>query len=249
MSYTVKMRVESYDVQPNRNIKISSLLKYLQKAAGDDADRSPLSYNALANIGVAFVLTKMNLKIISDIKLYDEITIITHARKTHGASFPRDSIVYVGNRVVAYASSIWVLLDLNKRSIVRPTSIEKSLGTLIFSDEDQFEISDIRRIVDVSTLLRTSVHTVKYSQLDMNKHLNNTFYSDIIFDCFDENNLHSSDAGLYMQINYKSEARFNDVLSIHWDNLESESFDFIALNEKDSKVCFSAYLEYLKSEE
>lgn len=244
MSYTVKMRVESYDVQPNRNIKISSLLKYLQKAAGDDADRSPLSYNALAEIGVAFVLTKMNLKILSDIKLYDEITIVTHARKTRGASFPRDSIVFVGDKVVAYAGSMWVLLDLNKRSIVRPTTIEKSLGTLIFSDEDIFEICDVRRIVDVNSLSRTNVHTVRYSELDMNKHLNNTFYSDIIFDCFDENDLHSSDAGLYMQINYKSEARFNDELCVHRNDDGKDEFDFVAINQKDGKVCFSAYLKY-----
>ena len=35
MSWTIKSKIESFDVQPNGNVKISSLLKLFQKAAGD----------------------------------------------------------------------------------------------------------------------------------------------------------------------------------------------------------------------
>lgn len=243
MSITLNMRVESYDVQPNGNIKISSLLKFLQKAAGDDVNKTSLDYFTLANHNIAFVLTKMNVKIIKDIKIYDELIIVSHPRKIRGASFPRDFVVKVGCDTVAVARSMWVLLDLEKRTVLRPSALDE-IGSLPPSDEDLFEISDVRRVVDDSSLSRTDVRAVEYSQLDMNNHLNNTYYADFIFDIID-NNLHTSDEGLYLQINYKNEARIGDKLSISYvPDENSSSFDFVALNDNTQKVCFTAYVSF-----
>ena len=240
MSITINMRVESYDVQPNGNIKISSLLKMLQKAAGDDVNTTDLNYNNLSNHGIAFVLTKMTVQIIDNIKLYDELSIVSHPRKVRGASFPRDFIVYSNGNVVAKARSMWVLLDLNKRTILRPSAVD-SIGYLAPSDEDSFEIADIRRVIDDNSLSRTDVRRVDYSFLDMNKHLNNTYYSDFIFNCIPAD-FHLSDKDMYIQINYKAEALFNDVIDIKYDSLEENSYDFIAVNKNNDKVCFTAYV-------
>lgn len=242
MSITINMRVESYDVQPNGNIKLSSLLKMLQKAAGDDVNRTDLNYFNLANNNIAFVLTKMCVKILSDIKVYDELSIISHPRKTRGASFPRDFVVKCGDKTVAAARSMWVLLDLEKRTILRPSAIE-SIGSLPTNDADDiYEIADVRRNLDTSHLPRTDVLKVKYSQLDMNNHLNNTFYSDFVFNLIDSNR--DSDAGMYMQINYKAEARLGDELSIHYASGDNNSYDFVADNVTSGKNCFSAYVSF-----
>ena len=77
MSLTMTMKVESYDVQPNGSIKISSLLKFLQKAAGDELLNTPFSFMNLASRNTAFVLTKMTLNIIKDIKIYDEVDLLS----------------------------------------------------------------------------------------------------------------------------------------------------------------------------
>ncbi len=245
MSIEFTAKVESYDVQPNGNIKISSLLKILQKAAGDDVNRTSLDYFTLAGHNIAFVLTKMSLKILSDIKIYDELAVISHPRKVRGVSFPRDFIIKIGEKTAAVASSMWVLIDLEKRSILRPSAID-SIGHLPPSDDDLFELEDVRRIVDVNSLLRTDVREVKYSFLDMNNHLNNTFYSDFLFDTIDPK-LHESDVGMYLQINYKNEARIHDKLVISsLYNAESCEYDFSAHNEENGKVCFNAYLKFEK---
>ncbi len=243
MSIKINMKVESYDVQPNGNIKISSLLKFLQKAAGDDVMGTGLDYFSLASKNIAFVLTKMNIKIIKDIKLYDELCIISHPRNSHGATFPRDYVVKVNNETVALIKSMWVLLDLEKRTVLRPSAIA-DMGSLLISDDDDFDLQDVRRIIDAASLSRTNVQRVDYYHLDMNNHLNNTYYSDFIFNCLDRN-IYSSDAGLYMQINYKAEARIGDVLDIHYDcDEESGEYDFIACNETGEKICFTAYVKF-----
>ena len=205
MSIEIKMHVESYDVQPNGNIKMSSLLKMMQKAAGDD------------------------------------VIIISHPRKTRGASFPRDFIIKVNDTIVAVARSMWVLLDLEKRTILRPSVLDE-IGTLLVSDDDAFDLEDVRRNVDVNSLSRTDVCAVNYSQLDMNNHLNNTFYADFIFNCTEKIlGCPLSNEGLYLQINYKNEARLNDTIEIFtFNDTDTNSIDFSA--NVGEKVCFSAYM-------
>ncbi|MBP3579938.1 MAG: hypothetical protein J6K12_01685 [Clostridia bacterium] len=244
MSWKIKSRIESFDVQPNGNVKISALLKLFQKAAGDELLDTPFSFFNLARRNVAFVLTKMTLKIIKDIKIYDELEIITHPRKIHGATYPRDFIVKVGGETVAVARSMWVLLDIENRHILRPSAIA-DLGEIPTSEADLFEIEDVRRIVDQASLLRTDVRDVKYSNLDMNNHLNNTYYSDFVFDCFNHNE-RTSDAGLYLQINYKNEARLGDVLEIssNVDSSDADAWDFSACCQGTDKICFTAFIKY-----
>lgn len=245
MSITINMRVESYDVHPNGNIKISSLLKMLQKAAGDDVNRTSLDYFSLAEKNIAFVLTKMTIQFLQDIKVYDELIIISHPRQTHGASFPRDFIIKRNDETVATARSIWVLIDLEKRSILRPSVVE-SIGSLAPSCDDMIEIPDVRRVVDNNSLSRTNVHRVEFSLLDMNNHLNNTFYADFIFNSLSiMDSVMPSNKGLYIQINYKNEARLGDSLEIYSvsDNNNRE-YDFVAKNPDNDKICFTAYVSY-----
>jgi len=243
MSLIIKSKVESYDVQPNGNIKISSLLKLFQKAAGDELLDTPFSFFNLADRNVAFVLTKMTVNVLRDVKIYDELEIITHPRKIRGASYPRDFIVKVGGEIVVVARSIWVLLDLEKRHVLRPSAIS-DLGEIPTSEDDSFDIEDVRRIVDTGSLSKTNVRKVEYSYLDMNNHLNNTYYSDFIFDSIASYS-RESDKGMYLQINYKTEARLGDVLDICYNiSDDGKEFDFAATNGSADKLCFNAYLRF-----
>ena len=241
MSLKITTRVESYDVQPNGNVKISSLLKFFQKAAGDELLDTPLSYYSLASRNIAFVLTKMTLQFYDDIKQYDVLEIDTHARKTHGATFPRDFIVRVNGKIVCAARSMWVLLHLTERKIMRPSSIS-DLGEVPTDEVDYLDIPDVRRKVDDSSLSRTNVRRVQYSHLDMNNHLNNTYYSDFIFDCL-KSPYDVSLNGLYLQINYKNEALFGDNIEIYSAVDTDGGVDFSANIENSDKVCFTAYMK------
>lgn len=243
MSYTIKATVESYDVQPNGNIKISSLLKLFQKAAGDELLSTPFNSFALAEKNIAFVITKMTLKMLCDVKIYDELEITTYPRKIRGVSYPRDFIVKCNGKNVVLANSVWVLIDLEKRHVIRPTAISE-LGEISTSEQDTFVLEDIRRILKPQEMPHLCSRRVEYSYLDMNNHLNNTFYSDFIFDSI-TCDAPSSDTGMYLQINYKNEARYGNTINIHCNassaELSSNELDFAALI--GDKICFTAYLK------
>ena len=54
MSLEFETRIESYDVHPNNNARISAIFKLFQKAAGDDMDSTGLTYNMLREKNIAF---------------------------------------------------------------------------------------------------------------------------------------------------------------------------------------------------
>jgi len=243
MNTEIKARIESYEVQPNGNVKISSLMKLLQKIAGDDLDNKNLSYMALRDHNIAFVLTKVTLQMYEDIKLYDNITIRTYPRKLRGATFLRDFIIIgADGKKAAYATSSWVLIDLEKRSILRPSALDE-IGEIPTSDAELSTLPDVRRKVDSTSLPKTNVRTVRYSQLDMNEHLNNTYYADFIFDIIPPE-LHPSDANMFFEINYKTEARLGEELYMYISMPISREIDFFAQKDGSDKPCFSAYINF-----
>ena len=125
MSTTLKTRIESYDVQPNGCMRQSAIFRLCQKVAGDDLDKFGGSFENLVAHGMTFVITKMEITYFADIKTYDEIEIVTHPRGVKGPSFIRDYDILKNGERVAYASSYWVLIDIEKRRFCRPSAISE----------------------------------------------------------------------------------------------------------------------------
>ena len=120
MSTVFQTRIESYEVQPNDIIRPSTLFHLFQKAAGDDLDARGMTYNFLRKNGIVFVVTKFTLEYFADIHSTDHVTMATYPRGVHGVSFIRDFDVTLNGVRAAYATSSWVLLDINNRTLLRP---------------------------------------------------------------------------------------------------------------------------------
>ena len=54
---------------------------------------------------------------------------------------------------------MWVLLDIEKRCILRPSAIN-DLGEIPTSEDDMFDIEDVRRIVEPTSLSETNVRNI-----------------------------------------------------------------------------------------
>ena len=210
MSITIKARIESYEVQPNDIVRPSTLFRLFQKASGDDLDQIGLTYDFLRDNGIVFVLTKITLKYFENIHSYDIVEITTRPRCCKGVSFVRDFDVFVSGKRVAYATSTWVLLDINSRKLLRPSAIDK-LGTIKTDSENIITIEDRRMKFDTASMNKTDVREVYYSQIDRNGHMNNTRCADIFLDVF---NLKKEEKIKSFQIEYVSQSFLNDKISL-----------------------------------
>ena len=83
-----------------------------------------------------------------------------------------------------------------------------------------------------------------YSDIDVNKHLNNSKYVDFIMDCFSLKD-HEKYNIKSIEVNYSKEALPGDSIAIYKDISEAYSnlIYIEGVNEKDNKLTFKTQLE------
>lgn len=241
MSTTIEARIESYEVQPNDNVRPSTLFRLFQKAAGNDLDGFGMTYDMLRENGIVFVLTKMTLKYFQNIRSYDIVRITTYPRMCRGVSFIRDFDVYVGDVRAAYASSTWVLLDIANRKLLRPNALDK-VGTIQTDMSDLYELPDKRIKFKAEDMEKTDIRDVYYSQIDRNGHMNNTFYPDIVYDYFPDA-YKDDDIGKIFTVYYTTEIMRGEKFDVYTQMGENE-FAFLAKNPQSGKDIFTACIDF-----
>ena len=239
MAKTNDLKICSYDVIQNKTHKASSVYKYFQQVAREDLDALGLTYDILFERGIVFVLVKMKSKFYKPLFVDDEITVDTCHRKTKGASFIRDYLIKKDGEIVGETSSYWVLMDVNTRHMCRPSVLDSELNTPVelcsFEIDDRFSFPQ-----DVEPL--TYSYKVVFSDLDQNRHMNNTRYPDICFDAlgdvFEEKFV--SD----IRLDYIAEAKIGDELELTYAYCpDDETYYFCAYNKTADSRCFDAKIK------
>ncbi len=240
MSVTFNAKIESYDVQPGGDARLSCLFRLFQKAAGDDCDNTGLTYDVLRENNIAFVLTKMTMEVIDNISIYDNITVATKPRGCRGASFLRDYEIIRDGKTVARCCSEWVIINFEKRRILRPSVLDE-LGGVPVDTSDMFEISSPDMNFTEENMTYTDTRKVYYSHIDRNNHMNNTFYADIVYDylpdCYKE-----SSKGIKASIRYVTEIAIDGQFDV-FTHQEENTFRLLAKNKNTDKTIFTAVVE------
>ena len=240
MSTSFDAKIESYDVQPNGDIRISSLFRLFQKAAGDDFDKTGLTYDILRNNNIAFVLTKMSLICYENIKVYDNIKVITKPRGCRGASFLRDYEIEKDGKILARCCSEWVIINFEKRKILRPTCLDE-LGGIPVDKTDLFEIDTPDMNFTEDNMDYTDTRRVYYSHIDRNNHMNNTFYPDIVYDYLPDKYKETL-KGLKITIRYVAEIACGGEFEV-FTHEDENTFKLLAKNKNTDKTIFTAVVE------
>lgn len=240
MSLEFETRIESYDVHPNNNARLSALFKLFQKVAGDDLDSVGLTYNYLRQKNIVFVLTKMNIKFFDNVKTYDNVKIITRPRGCKGASYIRDYDVYVDKKRVAYCTSHWAIINFESRKLLRPATIAADFN-LKDDNTDIVEIDDKKIRVNIDLLQKTDVRRVYYSLIDKNEHMNNTFYPDIVYDYAPED-IKKTFKDKQIVIQYTTEIKCGEDMEIY-SGMTDDGFAVVARKATTDKIIFTALIQ------
>ena len=167
--------------------------------------------------------------------LDEEVLFTTHPGETKSFIFPRYFEVYdkKGKLIIAVSSS-WVLIDKNTRKVVlKPESMVKIKG-----EKDKNDLELPAKVVGDATNL-VEEKSVKYTEIDLNGHLNNTSYIEYILNTHDEA-FYKSHRIKRININYDKEIRSGDKVSLYTNN----SFPEIIKGKVGEVNHFTAELEY-----
>ncbi len=230
MKYKDTHKIISQYTDADGVLKPAALLRYMQEAAANAMIADGPSYEELAERGLIFVLSKITLMIYADIHANETITAETWATESVRASFNRAYRVLRDGIVVAEAASVWALLDTNRRRLVRTSDIE--LG---YREDAPLEIDIPAKLLLPENMKLIGERRVCYSDVDRNRHMNNTAYADMICD-----HIFRSGIGRVsrMTISYQNEAPFGEELKVYASS--EDDVHYIRTIRSDGKVNIEA---------
>lgn len=184
-----------------------------QQAATCHAEHLGVGYQAMLSQGIAWLLARLKLKILRRPSLDEPLTVQTWPRGLQQKIFfMRDFwIMDTAGEKIAAATSAWLLVDLEKRGLVKPDPailerLPANPGRLALDEQ-------IDRINLPESLEERFKVDASYSTVDLIGHVNNARYVEWAADCFplEWYRTHQPDT---IQINYAGEVKPGEIVSV-----------------------------------
>ena len=242
MKFTEKYTVRWHDTDAHRNIRPSKIVEYMQETANRQCESSGLPLDTLRDErGLGFILGALSLRIQKPLHSYDEIEVSTWCTPTRGYIFNRYFEIRRGGEVVAFAASTWVLLDINKKTIVR-ISPDDDMNTHFYYDDpiDTALLPQKPRIAKDAPLYKVGERRIVYSDIDYNMHMNNTHYPDMICDHLLEMTGDEQKTVSSMSLSYLKEAALGEVLSVYRSDADADGVILIRTQNQEGDFCLDA---------
>lgn len=179
--YAEHFTLMSHDIDINGNVRPSIISRLMGETANHHMrDRRP-TYYELFDEGKSFIATRMAFELRAQLKRYDEVEVRTWYCPGKAATWVRCFTIERGGETVARAYSEWAVADRLRGGLCRVSEIDMSNYE---SDEPLRMKVPVRfRFPADAAFEKCGEKTVVYSEVDMNLHMNNTYYQDMIWNC------------------------------------------------------------------
>ncbi len=210
MKWSGEYTVNANDVDVNRVVTASHILRFMQDAANWQMENCGLSYDELfIERGLAFVLSKIRVSMYAPLYSHEKITVESWACPSRGVSFQRCYRILRDGVIVAEAISAWALVGVKDRKLHRVTEIGD-----IYGEEEPLELDMPARmkIPEEVAMSLVGERTVEYADIDMNGHMNNTRYPDMLCSYLGDM---TGKRVISMSIQFHGEAPFGENLKVY----------------------------------
>ena len=237
MKYTQEYRIYENDVDFRKMATLGTLLRYCQQIGAEDAEHYGITPELYASTHTSYVLAKLALHITRTPRVEETITVQTEPEALHRAVNRRfTTFCDAQGREEACVDSHWVLIDTDKRMILRkhPEQFDDQ-----WAEDVPLELPmRLPRVApeDCETL---GTQTAAYSRCDMNGHLNNTRYADIVCDAVPWQVWDSAQISDFI-ISYHREVPRGESFTLRRARLAEDTFYFDG--EREGKSAFEAQL-------
>lgn len=209
LKVTVPLRVTDFDRYGR--LKPSAALSLFQEAATAQAGLMNIGHDDMEALGVFWAVIRTYYEVVKQPELYTSAQVRTWPHTPSRFSFQRDYVMTsLDDEVLLRGTSEWVLMSIESRQFVNITDVYTPPENLI--DERNFERKP-RKIADFE-LSGSEPYLVvpQYSAVDVNGHVNNSFYADYPFDAVSPDGSYALES---FQIDFRHEVRQGEELAIH----------------------------------
>ena len=224
--------VKCYEVDSAQRLKPTAFMDMAQEMAYQAAAAMKFGYDELIVKNMAWVLSRMRFRFLKAPVWGEEVEIRTWHRGAFGPFFVRDFEVLdkEGRRMIE-ATSSWVIIDVDSRSMARPEEVLPKEDTSCPDYAIETPAGKVMMPRGVEPELVTT-HKVAYSDIDLVGHTNNARYVAWALDCLDY-----GEAGIQVdevEIVFHHEARPGEEIALY--RAQKDGWTFVEGRREDVQV-------------
>ena len=235
--YSQEFEITDLHVDCHGRLLPSKILYLMQEVAGIHFAQLSMDYESLAQRGLFWAITRNKVQITRLPMRGEKLRLETWPMPTTRVAYPRSIVAYdeAGNEVFR-SITLWVLMDLNKRSMILPGKSGIEVAGTLRGNELAAPLG-----LPAKALNNRSSRCVRFTDLDRNGHMNNTKYMDWIWDLL-PSSFHGQHSLREFTVCYLSEAREDQELFLSWEFTEDGTLyvDANRQNEDNSERIFAA---------
>lgn len=236
MFYESQYRIDGREVDHLGYCRPSALLGFLQENGADAVAGLGLSHTQMLEKYHAFwMLARMWVELEAPIRWDDTLSIRTWHRPAKGVISYRDFDLYREGEHIGQAVSAWVLADEKSHKMLRLSTVREYAGS---AGEGLGKTKTLSHLKLPEELTQAERRRLRYSEQDINGHINNTRYADYACDALAMERLGKGDFVRTMQIGFLAECHAGEELAI-WTG-ERDGVSYVRGTGGDGKDRFEA---------
>ena len=224
--YQQNYKLRTYDCDKNKIAKPAGLLQETQDCGDGQMASEGLTYTELFDQGKAFMLSRLDMHIKSELRYGDVLTTRTWPCPSRRATFLRNYAMWEAEGsqtkedIAVLVSTHWTLVGVEDRKLMTVDDVDLSCYT---HDEYLEAIPGAKLKISAGEQAAMSCvgeRRISYSDCDCNGHMNNTYYADVVCDQIPE-----LEEGTHrvstLRIHFSKEAILGEIIEI-WSSGKME---------------------------
>ncbi len=218
-TYTMTFPLLTRDCDQQSAWRPGSILQAMQEAGAAHSNVIGAGRTDLALRNIAWVLTRIEVEMDRYPKIGETVSVETFPAPVRRWFFPRYFMIRDSRDAeIGRAASLWVLLDLTSRHMVKPDEI----AALMPDNSDlPAPLGLPRSVSEVSGTLQAESFKARYTDLDANRHVNNTRYVDWACDALGIPAMDEYELARFT-VNYEMEIRPGDTVRTELRRLDRD---------------------------
>ncbi len=192
------------------NFAAWGILDLFQDSASRHGESLGIGYEKMLGNNLLWVISKVKFKILSPLKVYEDVTVSTNPLKSSRAVFLRDYKIYdEKGKLAVIGSSQWTLIDVSSRRLVPLGGVmpELDYSGIVPNFPEKFKKISYFFCGEKKISL-----TPPFSSLDHNGHINNVGYTRFVYDAL---KLKENENIEFFQMDYLSEILLGDTVEMY----------------------------------
>ena len=228
--------VRSYEVDTNLDALFTSISNYIQDIAGRHAEMLGFGFDDMMRRKQYWVLSRLKINMKTYPKWKDKVIIETWPSGIDRLFANRNFRIFDGNeKLIGDAISCWLIISQENRRPQNPEWVGEQVPAL----NSLSQVKSLEKIPSVEDRSDPSFYSIKYSDLDQNKHVNNVKYIKYILDSYPED-FCANNRIITFEINFLSESSLGDQIGIKRTGLDQAENVFhhtLFQTENNKEIC------------